>query len=364
MMGCSRRMFFAAAAGACCGTEKNGGKGREYPSDAKRFLDAATEFPIRRLTSPDYATLLASNRNRTFIGRNAVLLASDRGGSMQIFRLELKSGDMRQLTSATALDPESIALFSRDRMICYFDGAAVRRLDVKSLREHEIYRIPEGVQRTSGVGVSSDADKAYFVERERGQYRLCELSLRHSGLPRTVLSTNVEICDPAPRPGRGEVLYRGPGGTLHLAALGDSRVRALSLARGWVGPAYWAPGGATLLYLHAPSERELHTIREFTPETGEDKLIAKTTQFIDFAANADSSVFVGASGSLAAPHILILLRTSRRELPLCEHRARRRAGIHPLFSPDSQRVLFQTDRFGKPSVFEVPVDRFVAETQS
>jgi oligogalacturonide lyase len=362
MEGCSRRLFLAAAAGVCCGAEKTAGKGRLFPSDARRFLDAATEFPIRRLTSPEYTTLLGSNCNRTFAGKNAVLVSSDRDGSLQVFRLDLRSGEMRQLTEAGALDPESIALFSRDRMFCYFDGPVLRRADASSLREHEVYRIPEHVRRGRGIGVDSDANKAFFIEQEGDVHRLCEVNLLRSPSHRTVLSTNTEICDPEPRPGRNEVMYRGADGSINVASVGNSKVRRLPIASGWLGPAYWSPDGKTVLYLHAPSERDLHTLREISPDTREDKLIAKTTQFIDFCSNGDCTVFVGASGSVAAPYILILLRTSRRELSICEHRAKQRESIHPLFSPDSQRILFQTDRHGKPVVFEVAVDRFVEET--
>jgi oligogalacturonide lyase len=38
--------------------------------------------------------------------------------------------------------------------------------------------------------------------------------------------------------------------------------------------------------------------------------------------------------------------------------------VTPLFSPDSQRVFFQSDRDGKPAVYRVQVERFVENTDS
>ena len=91
-------------------------------------------------------------------------------------------------------------------------------------------------------------------------------------------------------------------------------------------------------------------------------MIAKTSQFISAAANADASVFAGASRSKASPYVLILLRSVKRELTLCEHRASDPGMVEPVFSPDSQSIFFVSDRHGKAALYRVHVERFVEET--
>src|SRR5262249_1036451 len=110
--------------------------------------------------------------------------------------------------------------------------------------------------------------------------------------------------------------------------------------------------------------KELITLRENSPEEGTDRLLAKTSQFISVSPNSDASVFTGASRSRASAYVLILLRVVRRELTLCEHRASDASMVHPAFSPDSQNVLFVSDRHGKPAIYMIRVNRFVEQTEA
>ena len=67
----------------------------------------------------------------------------------------------------------------------------------------------------------------------------------------------------------------------------------------------------------------------------------RTSQYAAFARNWDGSVFVGASRSKAQPDIVLPVRDVRREMVLCEHRAKRAETVSPAFSPNSQRVYFK-----------------------
>ncbi len=87
-------------------------------------------------------------------------------------------------------------------------------------------------------------------------------------------------------------------------------------------------------YLNFPADpTRLHAIREFSPDAAPTGLVAKTSQFACFSANRDSSVFVGASANRSSPTVLLLLRITRREFTLCEHKATRPETVSPLFSP-------------------------------
>ena len=61
---------------------------------------------------------------------------------------------------------------------------------------------------------------------------------------------------------------------------------------------------------------------------------------------------------------MILLRATRRELTLCEHKARDTRTLAVVFAPNSQRILFQSDQQGKSAIYSMMVERFVEETES
>jgi oligogalacturonide lyase len=358
----SRRAFLALAASAnCVAQTATGARGEVLSSDAKRYLDPTTEFPLFRMTEPTYNSYLTAPYNRGMSGRNFLLFSSDRQGKLDAYRLDLRNGQWRRLTEAEHLDPASLALLPDDRGFCYVDGASVRLSDFSRMREREVYSVADSYDRLASVALAPDGSHVYVVERKGTQNRVRLVSLSRGNVT-DILESEDEVGALLPRPGGG-ILYQREG----VAWFSDRRdsQRTFRLAPGRNGPFYWSPDGASLLYLNVPDRpRELNNIREFVLAKGEDRLIGKTTQFIQFAPNANASVFAGASGSKASPHVLILFRSTRRELTLCEHRAKDVANLAVAFSPNSQRIVFQTDQHGKPAIYAMPVERFVAETES
>jgi oligogalacturonide lyase len=341
------------------------GKGVQFGSDFESFPDPATELEVIRLSNPAYATHLPAYYARAIAHKEQFVLCwSDRTGSPQAFRLNLKNGEWVQLTDAPALDGSSLTLLPGERSFCYFDGPSLKRADLTKFREREIYRIPEGWQRCPGSSVTDDGLYAMFAECRPDASRL-RLVAMAKGTASTLAETPWPISDPMGRPRRAQVLYRQDPSALWLVNFDGQQNRKLKIAPGTVGPARWSPDGRTILYLHFPDERtQLNTIREHTPDANQDQLVAKTSQFVHFDANRDTSVFVGASRNKASPHILLLLRTTGRELTLCEHAATDPAAATPIFSPDSQQVYFQSDREGKTALYRIHVERFVEKTES
>ncbi len=62
--------------------------------------------------------------------------------------------------------------------------------------------------------------------------------------------------------------------------------------------------------------------------------------------------------------MLLMLRVTRRELTLCEHQASEPGITAPRFTLNSQRILFESDRHGKPAVYSMNVERLVEKTDS
>jgi oligogalacturonide lyase len=141
--------------------------------------------------------------------------------------------------------------------------------------------------------------------------------------------------------------------------------RQLKLGAGRVAPANWAADGKTLLYLSIPQDpMQITTIREFVPDTNTDSLVAKTSQYAHFGFNQPATVFAGACRSVPSPTILIMLRSTRRELTLCEHKASHPEMTAPRFSLDTQRLYFESDRDGKPAIYGLHMERFLEKTEA
>ncbi len=350
----SRRDFLAVAAA-----------GRISGPEWRRYPDPATELDVLRLTDPVFASGMTASHLRQFTRHSDFLLywseryPDDPAGPRQAFLLDLKNGGSKQMTECAALDPASLSLSLDDRAFYFFDGPVLKEAPLAASPVRSIYTVEAGVART-GFSIGAD-NSAIFAERRNGRSRIVSVLRQQS---RRIVEIEPEIEEVMARPRRAQVLYRA-GGRFWLVNGDGSANRQLKTAPGTTGEALWIPSGRTFIYLHIPDDpRELITLREHTPDDGTDTLLAKTSQFISASPNTDASVFTGASRSRASAYVLILLRIARRELTLCEHRASDPALVRPVFSPDSQNVLFVSDRHGKPAIYQVHVARFVEETDS
>jgi oligogalacturonide lyase len=358
----SRRRFLAAAAGIPAALNAASGDG--FEADRKRFSDPATEFEVVRLTDSSYTSFLPASFGRPLSKKGATLVyCCDRAGSMQAFRMEIKTGVSKELTNAAKIDPATVNILPDDRGICYFDGRTLFSLPFTNLKPRAIYTVPEGWEHIGGIAVAEDGLYAAVVEQRGARSRL-RLVPMMKGEAATLVEVDGLIEGPQPRPKRASLIYR-VNGELWLVHYDGQQNRKLKTADGVCGPAFWSPDGRGVLYLNFPHEKtKLNNLREIVADSGADSFIANTTQFVNFARNADASVFVGASGSKASPHVLLLLRVTHREFTLCEHRASEPKMVAPVFSPTSQRIYFESDKHGKPAIYTMAVDKLVEPTET
>jgi oligogalacturonide lyase len=261
------------------------------------------------------------------------------------------------------VDGASLMLLPDSRSFCYFAERTLYLVSMANLKERAVYTIPEDWEASPGWNAAADGAHATLVERRGDGSRLRSVALAN-GAARTILESPVLIADPMERPQRAQFLYRKPGQGMGLVSSDGQENRELKLAPGGIGPAYWAADGKTLLYLSFPEDpTQLNAIREYAPDQDADKLVAKTSRYAHFAPNRDNSVFVGASRNAASPAILLMLRITRRELTLCEHRSSHPETTAPMFAPDAQRIYFQSDLHGKPALYSVHVERLVEKIE-
>lgn len=357
----NRRWFLATLSSLPALAQKPGA----LPSAIFDYPDPATEFQIQRLTDPAYTSRLPAPYARAVGHRgNFMIYSSDATGRMEAYRMDGKSGASRQLTETDGLDPHSLTLTGDERSMCCLAGDRLLLVNLGNSHTREVYRIPQGYAAGSGLGVSEDGLVAALVERQgQNHYRLRLVQMK-DGSAATLAEADEEMRDPIPRPRRASALYRR-GKDLWLANDDAQQNYRLKLAEGETGTALWSPDGRAVLYLNYPSDaHRLHNLRAFTPDSNQDVALADTTQYVGFDPNADASVFVGASGAKATPYVFLLIRAAKRETALCEHRSSDPGSVQPVFSPNSQRVFFSSDRHGKPAIYSVKVDKFVEATDS
>ncbi|HSW50642.1 MAG TPA: hypothetical protein VLH09_10730, partial [Bryobacteraceae bacterium] len=334
------------------------------PSEAYAYADPATESTVLRLTDPSVTSYLPPPTAR-IVPRNRAFLfyVSERAGTPQAFRMNLRTGESERLTVAERLHGSSLTLTPDERALHYFDGPALWSMSLSNRRRRAVYRIPEGWEFSGGFCLSRDGRTAAITERKEHSFRLRLLDVP-KGEARTLVESDARHGDPLLRPRAEQILYRRGESEIWVIGYSGRDYRRLKLAPGGVGPVYWSAGGDSILYLSFPEERKLNAIRGHLPESGEDRLVAETSQFATFSPDGDASVFVGASANRASPHVLLLLRASRREMTLCEHRASEPAAVSPVFSPDSQQVFFMSDVHGKTAIYTMRVDRLVEKTET
>jgi oligogalacturonide lyase len=335
-----------------------------YPSEAKRYADEATENVVFRLTDPAHQSLLPALYNRAISKKSDFLIhSSDRSGMPQAFRMDLKTGQSHMLTEVQDLAASSLTLSPDDHEFAYLAGRSLYMSRTNGGHTREVYRAEEGFSFGSGFSLSEDGLYSALVEEKSGASRLRLITMR-SGNASTLVESSDPITDPQPRPKRAGLLYR-KGNDAWLVNYDAAQNRKLRLAAGNLGSVLWSGDGRSVVYLNQPEDRkQLNNVREFTPDTNEDQLASTTSQFVTFNHNADTTVFVGASGSKASPYLLLLVRSVKRELTLCQHRASDPRQVTAFFSPNSQRVIFQSDRDGKMAIYSIAVDRLVEETET
>jgi oligogalacturonide lyase len=315
------------------------------------FSDPTTEARVLRLTNPASASWLPAPANR-FVSRNRrfLVFSSNRSGHTAPFHLDLHTGLARQVAETGELAPRSLYLDDRERSLYLLDGGVLKEAPLSS-----------GKPRTIAEGVEA------FAAAGRGEFVVVK------GGRLTLLSTGRVLADPVSpfcllRPGASACLFSresSPGEKeFWLAPFDNSDNKPVLLAKGRISDPFWSPGGSSLLFLRdVPGPNGfLSEIHEVVAATLAEQSVAPTSQFAAFAPNSNASVFVGASRSKAQPTVILLLRSVKRELTLCEHRSSHPAFVSPVFSPDSRRVYFESDHEGKPALYCVNVEVLVEPT--
>lgn len=338
----------------------------EAPAPGKvRFLDRATEFVVTRLTSPDHENRLPLSPGRGLARKgDAALAVSLRAEQRSLLWLDFGSGAGKVLAESAGFDPLTAALTSDDRWVIVADGARLIAIQRQNLRKTTLAELDPDKPLCTPIAPSADRVTLFFAQCISGGAEIRSVRL---GQDRNQIHHQFAepVAELMPNPRRALIAWLTRSGALWIGGLDGSKPRKADTPDGRVLQFHWSGDGQTLLYLLEPADRtKLVEIREQQVDSRADSRVAKTSQFASFAPNADASAFVGASRSKASPHILLLLRKTSRELTLCEHGESDPSACRPVFTPDSQTVVFTSSMHGESAIYLAGVEKLIEKTSS
>lgn len=324
-----------------------------------RFADPTTETPVVRLTSPASTSILSAPTCRFVSIRDRFLIfSSDRGGRLAPFRANLRTGMVMAIAETADLDPRSLCLDQKERILYFLDGGKLRAVNLRT--RHEERPVGENISAFSIANSYGSESSSFWVIRNT------QLEYLNGNSARSVAENVSGEC--LSRPGRPACLYTRNLGAeeseIWYTGIDAPGTKPVLLASGRISNPVWSADGQSIFLLRDIPKGDAYfsEIHQLLPEGGAERCVAPTSQFAAFSPNGDDSVFVGASRSRAQPNIILLLRSVQREFTLCEHRSTQPAAVVPVFSPDSRRVYFQSDHQGKPAIYSVNVELLVEPT--
>jgi len=355
---------------------------RLYPSEKRPLQDPETAAHILQLTNwRGHSNHLYFTTTSYLPGGREIVFASDRDNRQNLFKVDIESGEIVQLTDATReLSGLAACASPVRREVYFFDDRELKAADADKFEETTIYRVPND-RVPSILTPSPDGRFLAFAERtdlgwEIGpQYQGFEEMLAES--PPTTIRV-VEIAtgknwaayeDPAWcshvnfSPARPDLIcycHEGPWQQVKqrmwiVTADGSQRYALRPQdERDAVGHEYWLGDGEHVAFhnWHREKGHLMGWIRYDNTGLVELPFPEGSSHF---QSNSDNSVQVG-DGRADHPYILLWRIAGGVGKPrkLVRHQSSfhiQRAHPHPIFSPDNKWVLYTSDATGYCNVY-------------
>jgi oligogalacturonide lyase len=151
--------------------------GRIWPSELRTYEDPRTGVEVRQLTNyRAHSHHFYFTNNGWYANESKLLFASDRENKTDLFSIDLKSGDITQLTDLTPLPlPREVEFLRacanpvRDEAYFWY-GYDLIALDLNTLEQRALYRMPDGFD-VSMINCSADGQHVYCSISEDMSHR-------------------------------------------------------------------------------------------------------------------------------------------------------------------------------------------------
>ncbi|MBM7573470.1 oligogalacturonate lyase family protein [Aquibacillus albus] len=369
-------------------------KGKQWSPEWESFQDRFTDVTITQLTNyTGHSHHLYFTENGWYKNGNKLLFCSDRENKTNLFSIDLRTGDILQLTDhdqtfgslSPCLHPSGDrAYFRRNQKII--------EINLQTLDEQLLY---EGPASLIGGNLNCTADGKYVITCNREDFsNQFKIDLGNGYVGHRELmeaKPKAQIIKISTEDGTSEIVYEEENFITHINTspqksdlitfchegpwqLVDHRIWGLDLETGdaWkirerkeeqemVGHEYWHPDGEHIGY---------HGFRKNgTAFFGKISYDNKNMEEIEFAfrnwhAHSHGFSKVVVDGRAPSDKLVIWSRQdgefSGPKL-LCEHRCSfhvQKVHAHPRFSPDGKKLLFTSDKngYGNLYLIDLPED--------
>lgn len=388
------------------------------------YTDPHTGTVVERLTEPDHTShhMYFYNRMTTSDGKY-LLYCAEQNAERQLYMMNLENGEAIQLTEGNGVD-EYGGMFSHDdRFVFYQQENCFYKLNLKDLSRECFYETPDGWSGGS-AGMSDDNRFMTIVETKKdtiaakgggknwdffAQNCLAKPLCRIVYIDVEKKTSHVVIEDRCwfghtqIRPGDPDTImfcHEGPydliDARLWLIQSDGSNYRCCRKQPNdlILTHEFWLPDGSKLAFVYRETTGDMvENIRMIDPETLEETVLMPCSPFAHFICDKKNKYMVGdsqgsdvpihllnqeeqekdrAAGIIKNDFIYLIDVEKREETKLCyhgtswlaKHGGPQDAHPHPCFTQDNRYVIFVSDREGKPCIYRVDLEKYLAEKKN
>jgi oligogalacturonide lyase len=173
--------------------------GKRIPSERLTWIDDTTGYEITQWTNTgsNYHPYFTTE---SFLDDETVLIYSHRTGRKQLYKLDLITGEMLQMTVADNL--KSIDHLPKFKTVWYFDGKVLRELNTSSLISKEVYDFNHFQYDVGSFSVTCDAKWFVFGVNKKvqtpedlgyGPYAIYKLNLEDKSITQITMDLGFNI---------------------------------------------------------------------------------------------------------------------------------------------------------------------------
>ncbi|MGC4049886.1 MAG: hypothetical protein QM757_10280, partial [Paludibaculum sp.] len=133
-----------------------------------RYQDPATEFDVRRLTSPEHESTLSPPPARCIDRRSKILLFSAKSEEKWApFQIDLSNGQIKPIAVVEEYAPESLTFSADDRSALFFSGSKLISIQLGNQHRLELAEIRDNWQHAGPAGFDRGWSITLFRRNQR-----------------------------------------------------------------------------------------------------------------------------------------------------------------------------------------------------